>query len=186
MFGRAPREALGQVRGPLAILLQEILYNRSRPEKFQATGVEIERQKRRGRRPTAMCRSEGRVAKKLFRTISTWNHIQPSPITTCARVPPRLFSATSLRNIYNRRPYAISGGWSGYWRFYGRPAPLPRQGVPGANSLSLKPSRLAGAISADVRSAERACRSELLMRERRLRSESVSYTHLTLPTTPYV
>ena len=37
--------------------------------------------------------------------------------------------------------------------------------------LSFKPSRLAGAISADVRSAERACRSELIMRERRLRSE---------------
>ena len=39
------------------------------------------------------------------------------------------------------------------------------------NPLSFKPSRLAGAISADVRSAERACRSELIMRERRLRSE---------------
>ena len=172
VLGRAPREALGQVRGPLTILVQEILYSRSRPEKFQATGVEIERQKRRGRRPTAMCRSEGRVTKKLFRTIPTWDHIQPSPITTCARVPPRLFSATSFRNIYNRRPYAISGGWSGYWRSYGRPGPLPRQGVPGANSLfTLKPSRLAGAISVDVRSAERACRSELIMRERRLRSE---------------
>ena len=51
-----------------------------------------------------------------------------------------------------------------------RPAAPPR--VPRSNSLfTFKPSRLAGAISADVRSAERACRSELIMRERRLRSE---------------
>ena len=51
-----------------------------------------------------------------------------------------------------------------------RPAAPPR--VPrGEFAFSFKPSRLAGAISADVRSAERACRSELIMRERRLRSE---------------
>ena len=91
VLGRAPREALGQVRGPLTILVQEILYSQSRPEKFQATGVEIERQKRRGRRPTAMCRSEGRVAKKRFRTIPTWNHVQSSPTTTWVRVTPGIF-----------------------------------------------------------------------------------------------
>ena len=133
----APPGGLGPSPRPPGDLLQQILYNRFRPENFLGTGVEIERQERRGRRPAAMCRSEGRVAKKRFRTITTWNHIQPSPTTTCARVPPRLFSATSFRNIYSRRPYAISGGWSGYWRSYGRPGPLPRQGAPGANSLFL-------------------------------------------------
>ena len=95
VFGRALREALGQVRGPLAILLQEILYNRSRPEKFEATGVEIERQKRRDH-PTAMRRSEGRVAKKRFRTIPTWNHVQPSPTTTWVRVTPGIFFRREL------------------------------------------------------------------------------------------
>ena len=51
-----------------------------------------------------------------------------------------------------------------------RPAAPPK--VPRSQfAFSYKPSRLAGAISADVRSAERACRSELIMRERRLRSE---------------
>ena len=72
-----------------------------------------------------------------------------------------------LKIIYN-----LGGGRGANWRSYGRPGPLPRQGSPEANSLfTFKPSRLAGAISADVRSAERACRSELIMRERRLRSE---------------
>ena len=51
-----------------------------------------------------------------------------------------------------------------------RPA-APPKGPPKRIRFSFKPSRLAGAISADVRSAERACRSELIMRERRLRSE---------------
>ena len=51
-----------------------------------------------------------------------------------------------------------------------RPA-APPKALWGKFAFSFKPSRLAGAISADVRSAERACRSELIMRERRLRSE---------------
>ena len=53
----------------------------------------------------------------------------------------------------------------------GAQARCPAKGPPGPIRFSFKPSRLAGAISADVRSAERACRSELIMRERRLRSE---------------
>ena len=52
-----------------------------------------------------------------------------------------------------------------------RPAAPPRALPPSKFAFSFKPSRLAGAISADARSAERACRSELIVRERRLRSE---------------
>ena len=44
-----PQEGLRPIPRPLGDLLQQILYNRFRPENFPDTGVEIERQKRRAR-----------------------------------------------------------------------------------------------------------------------------------------
>ena len=70
--------------------------------------------------------------------------------------------------------YNLGEGWVATGDPTGAQARCPAKGPPGEIrffAFSFKPSRLAGAISADVRSAERACRSELIMRERRLRSE---------------
>ena len=185
-----PRGGLGPSPRPPGDLLQQILYNRFRPESFPSTGVEIERQKRRDIRPTTMHRSEDRATKpprtgrqretgvkaewqkKRLGTITTWNHIQPFPTSWVVVTPVCSVPAAGLGGIYYCRSYTTPQGWSRYWRSYGRPGPLPRQGHPPSKfAFSFKPSRLAGAISADVRSAERACRSELIMRERRLRSE---------------
>ena len=68
--------------------------------------------------------------------------------------------------------YNLGEGWVATGDPTGAQARSPANGsVCAKPAFSFKPSRLAGAISADVRSAERACRSELIMRERRLRSE---------------
>ena len=48
-FLARPQGGLGPSPRPPGDLLQEILYNRFRPENFPDTGVEIERQMRRAR-----------------------------------------------------------------------------------------------------------------------------------------
>ena len=125
------------------------------------------------REPTTGHRSEDRVAEKglqnnsyLGSYITAPGHrLGPRDAGNC--FPPRVRGRFTTEDPIQPR------GWAGcLLEILRAPRPAAPPRVPrGKFAFSFKPSRLAGAISADVRSAERACRSELIMRERRLRSE---------------
>ena len=83
--------------------LQEILYNRFRQENFLATGVEIERQKRRDIRPTTMHRSEDRATKKAERGPPTGDRSESRVAKKAPRNNYYLESYTPVPNQLGRR-----------------------------------------------------------------------------------
>ena len=51
---------------------------------------------------------------------------------------PGIFFRGFAQNLRLKILYNLGGGQGVYWRSYGRPGPLPRQGPPEANSLFFK------------------------------------------------
>ena len=81
---------------------------------------------RAGRRRCTGVKTEWQ--EKRFRTITTWNHIQPPPSAAGVRVTPGIFFPPRVRGRFTTEdPIQSRRGVGRNWRPYGRPGPQPRQ-----------------------------------------------------------